>query len=495
MLIFSQQKKLYLGSSFLLCLIFVWHAWFFYPNLFFFDDPYIVLHSVQVLHLGYDPNYLGSPALTGNSSPVHLALTYLLSFVLSPLNAILVTNWIATLTYAWGIIYLAQLYRATTIQIILLLICGLLSHYGIMHLLNGLETSLALSAIVWTLILASLPITTTRRISFALVLGTLPFIRPELAALSGSLYLYQLYRYHETEQFSWKWLIQDCSYVLLAALPWLIWTWLDMHQLYASTISAKNAFFADNYPTLGSRLYATGKILLSFFANPPFLFFPGLILLCFTRLGLALLLFILILITSYTLIAPHMLNQNEFRYLTILVPLFLFGYLSNFKRVSIYSRYAVNGLLIYLSVLILTFLPVQLKCYELYLLTFGNNFPVYTKWCLEHIPLQETLIIQDAGYIAYATPFHLIDFVGLKTPSNIPIHQKLTLPSHGKLRNEAISQIIQQNHAHYLIMTADWTLTFHTIEALKALGWHVKLLKDFSWKSLTSYQIFYVWRN
>ena len=74
------------------------------PPVFPMDDAYITLHNAQVLHWGHDPNYLGTPALAGATSAVHLALVALLMFALSPPVALWAALWLAALAYTLGLV-------------------------------------------------------------------------------------------------------------------------------------------------------------------------------------------------------------------------------------------------------------------------------------------------------------------------------------------------------------------------------------------------------
>jgi hypothetical protein len=73
-----------------------------------YDDPYIDLHSAQVLHAGFDSSYPGVPALFGVTSAPFVGLIYLLLFVLSPLQALDTACWIGVLFYALGLVRLAR---------------------------------------------------------------------------------------------------------------------------------------------------------------------------------------------------------------------------------------------------------------------------------------------------------------------------------------------------------------------------------------------------
>ena len=73
-------------------------------------------------------------------------------------------------------------------------------------------------------------------------------------------------------------------------------------------------------------------------------------------------------------------------------------------------------------------------------------------WCNKHLPPNSTLLIHDAGYIAYGTRFKAVDLVGLKTLWAVPYHRDLTFPSNGLRRGEAIDRIARRARPDYLLV-------------------------------------------
>ena len=107
-----------------------------------------------MLHWGRAPNYVGTPALAGATSAVHLALIVLLMFALSPLVTLWAALWLATLAYALGLVRLARIHDASPAQALLLTLVGLAAGQVPHQLMNGLETELMLAAVTWALVLA-----------------------------------------------------------------------------------------------------------------------------------------------------------------------------------------------------------------------------------------------------------------------------------------------------------------------------------------------------
>ncbi len=69
----NQNALPYLCAAFFVLLAWVGYERIFPIPVFPVDDAYIVIHNAQVLLGGSDPNYPGSPPLSGATSAVHLA--------------------------------------------------------------------------------------------------------------------------------------------------------------------------------------------------------------------------------------------------------------------------------------------------------------------------------------------------------------------------------------------------------------------------------------
>ena len=91
-------------------------AWFGSPPVFPLDDAYITLHNAMVLSTGTDINYPEISALTGATSPIHLALVSFLLLFLPPLWALQVAVWIGVFLFALGTFRLAIICQANNWQ-------------------------------------------------------------------------------------------------------------------------------------------------------------------------------------------------------------------------------------------------------------------------------------------------------------------------------------------------------------------------------------------
>ena len=95
------------------------------------------------------------------------------------------------------------------------------------------------------------------------------------------------------------------------------------------------------------------------------------------------------------------------------------------------------------------------------------------QWSQAHVPVGSTIILHDAGYMAFATNFHLIDMVGLKSAIAIPVHRRLTFPTAGAERGDAIVDIVEAANPRpqYLIDIKYWEVKFGILNSFEKRGW------------------------
>jgi len=445
-----------------------------HPIFFPLDDPFITLHNAQVLHWGYDPNYRGVPALAGTTSLVHLAMVWFLLFFLSPMAALLATQWVAIFTYCFGLLQLAFVCRASWVQTVLFLMAGMTASSLSFQLLNGLETGLALATIVWLFVIASLPRAKLRRWLLPILCGVAPFIRPELLVLSLLLVGREIYGNYK-EQNALHSILKTTFLFLGAAIPWLIWLWVDTGSLFPNTMMAKLAFIGEEKMPLLTKVNLGWHYLIEFLVNISYLGVIGMVvLLLLTSLGRLGLVFVLGFMAAYTYIAPTLLLSNAWRYESILVPVLLFGIASTLSFKDPLVRKGANCLLILLVLQSLWNISERWFFYLGWRNFYYVQLTGMADWCRQHLPSSSTLLVHDAGYIAFATPFHLIDLVGLKTPTNIAYHQRFTLPTGGQDRTKAIDMIIKASNARYLIVLKAWENDMYIGHDLKILGWKLE---------------------
>jgi hypothetical protein len=476
---FKTQRYFYIITSLLILLFAILYLYLLYPLSFILDDTYIIIHNIQALISGYDINYPGVSALDGATSLVYLALVRFFACFVSPLWAVYIITWLSILIYALGLLRLAFIYAASNLQAVMFLISGFLIGFTLLNLLNGLETGLAFAMLVWTIIFIILEINTAKNISGNILLGLLPFVRPELILFTFILWSSRGF-YYWREQKNLKYLciqlIKDLFIISLTALPFALWYFIALGMPYPQTLDAKKYFFAEqNYPTSAksfvafSNLYNFGRTL------GVINFIIILSLMLFTPLSRIFLLFFIVFFLLYLFIFPTALCYNNYRYLYLWIPLMLYGIIACNKHPNYAVRLFSYIFLVLLFINSIFNFPIRWKNYLNLYHEVSTEHVLLKTWCEKNISSNNIILIQDAGYLAYATDFHLIDFVGLKTPENIRFHQTLTFPSNGQKRAEAIAHIIRQSHPQYLMITQDWNNRFHITEGLKQQG--VKLQK------------------
>ena len=438
------------------------------------DDAYITAHNAQVLHWGHDPNFVGTPALAGATSPFHLALVALLMYFVSPLWAIDFTAWLGVLLFALGIARLAWSQGVPPAASALLVVAGLLAARTPHQLMNGLETGWAIAAVTWVLALES----SKRRsetFAFSALCGMLPMLRPELVALSllllpmPALRVWQQARNTRASLV----LLGKCALTALVAMsPWLVWQFAATGHLVPATIAAKRYFFAESAVSADIKwLWVKGSTIYFLCSCGPLAF--ACLALPFTRIGKAALLFTAVFLAAYYMLFPGALCHAQGRYLYILLPFLLFGAASLFRLLSdrpAPRRWATIYVMA-AAVQAALLAPFTWREHQAEQINTRRELVGVADWCNAHIPAGSRLLIHDAGYISYATSFHMVDIVGLKSPENIDLHRTLTYESGGASRAAAVNEAAIRANADYFIVLDLWDGLYKLTDGLRQYGW------------------------
>lgn len=438
--------------------------------LFPFDDSYITLHNARVLLQGQDASYPGVSALYGTTSLPHVVLVALALLVLPPPHALLLTQWLAVLLYALGLLRLCFAHRTSCVFAAALTLTGLGAGLSVHQLFNGLETGLAMAGIVWALVLSS-PAVPRRPALLGLLLGVLPFIRPELIALSAPLGLLAMYRVYRARG-SWKPALALAGFATLGALPWLVAYGIATHSLGPATVSTKQAFFAQGCAAEPLRRGFAFRALLEFGGEVGPWFCLGALLGLFSAPGRIALGFMLVFWTAYYMRFPGALYHYEHRYLYVFVPLLAYGFIQGATQ--------PRRTLALASTLVLLGVAAGVVGHDIsggLRQARGSRHFTETelaglaRWAEQNLPKDSPTAIHDAGYLAYATDLPLVDVVGLKTPDAVREHQRLTLPSCAKQRAEAVLEVVRRHGAKHLIVYRN---AFQLEPGLKQSGWRLE---------------------
>ena len=161
-------------------------------DIFFpLDDAYIVQHVVDGLILGAESRYADSTPMTGATSPLFVLLVYALAHIFEVTQAQLTVVIGSLVAYLWGVYRFARVSGLSALLSALITFFALLFGHSFYQLLNGLETGLAMAVVIWTCYLFrdGYPY---YRWSFV-ILGLMPFVRPELGVLGLVVFAYALY--------------------------------------------------------------------------------------------------------------------------------------------------------------------------------------------------------------------------------------------------------------------------------------------------------------
>ncbi|RFB78187.1 hypothetical protein DYH55_17600 [Methylovirgula sp. 4M-Z18] len=422
------------------------------------DDAYITLHNAQVIWSGVDPNY-GVPALTGATSLVHLALVTVL-FPFFGGFAPAIVGFLGTLLYLCGVRHLCQANSLSPGAELCVAACALGSGLVLFQIVNGLETVLGMAAVMWAFNLAD----GRPKRRLALLCGTLPFIRPEFAALSGLLMARQIYlRYLAADCFSI--IVVDLVIASAAAVPWLLWLKIDTGAFVTNTIQAKSAFFAGPGPDYGPPVLIAAIGLVG--SLGPLV--AALLATRYSSLSAVAWLFSITLFSAFAIFLPLGFMHNFGRYADPLIPLCLWVLCSNYRDRRFVFRFCAGFVLVAMPYRVGVALNNAIEADALV-----QDYFDAAAWANVNIPPQARILIHDAGVISYVTKFPLIDMVGLKTPSSVTAHVKWTLPTDGAGRATAIDEIAKNSSAQYAVLLRDGGKVASTIE--QGLAFHGRRL-------------------
>jgi hypothetical protein len=441
------------------------------------DDTYITIHSAQVLHWGFDPNFPGVSALYGSTSAPFLALEYVLQYVLPPLYAADAACWLGVLAYTLGLVYLTRRLRLDRFESVAIVTLGLASSFVPVHLLNGLETGFCLAGVIWTVALGSGERPHSRLA--ALAGGCTAAIRPDLAPFTLLVLAALTYE---------RWHLRRCSLrraaldffglmglALLPVLPFAIWYLRQTGLPYPLTGLAKQYYFASGHLPWSRKLapvadelsiYAMscGPLLFGFFAGWR------------SSIGKAIWVFAAVMgIVAYRTM-PDYLFFNIFRYPVVLIPMLVWGVAEwvSKRKSGEAGRMLILACLVWCAMFIV---PAGIRNYLQACRTSDEGQRQLVSWCQQNLPADARILVQDAGYVAYGSHFRIVDYVGLKTPQAIALNKEYTWANGGAGRAEVIAALANEEDARYLVVSSLYPPSNQLPGQLTALGWGVRPLR------------------
>ena len=415
----------------LLVVLVLWaaRALYFGEPWFALDDAYIYGHNAEVLLRGSDPNYGVSPLYGTTSAPFLLILAALSIFLPMPW-ALEVSGLVGALLYIAGAWRLGRdlpfgwRMGGATVA----LFAGLTIH----HLTNGLETGLAMAAVLWAIVGMI-----ERSRWLGLLTGILPFIRIDLAPLAAMIWL--------TDRDKGR----HSALAALTAIPFALWFLIETGFPVSLTGYAKQLYFDESATPWPLKLKNAGTG-----------FFVWLVTMNVTALGFVLLPrrvsiclagFAAVFLAVGLAKVSGAFYMYEGRYFCPFVPFAVAGIILSGRKQFIAAAAAVG----------LIFFPmwwggthVRLRNVMVELL---RPLP---EWPREHLPPDARVLVHDAGLIAVETDLRMTDVVGLKSPSSIE-----ALRRHPGDRAAALAEMAVGHD--YLIEHPGWDID----KQLRSKGW------------------------
>lgn len=442
-----------------------WLLWVGEPT-FTMDDAYIVQHAVQSMLAGQEDARFGGSPLIGATSLGHVFCVWLFSQVMPVAwaqSAVAALAWVAWLVGANAYAQCHRLSRGMRWTVVLFAAMSAFSFY---QAFNGLETGLAMATCMWLIVCFDRA--DAIRPSAYLLVGVLPFIRPELALLAGLVLLRQLITLGPAGM-PWRaWLCVAGPALLMACFSGH-WggDWLP------GTVSAKTYFFAEGCAPMGDRWNQFTEGLTGLLPSIGFglglLGFVGLLRL---RLGGVLLLFVVGFLFAYLVRFPGAVAHNHFRYLHLLMPMLVAGWVA-----WLGARRWGSRLILALPMVVCLGLTLPHALNEVAVMQGAIRhtrveLDGVSRWVVEHLPRNSVLLVHDAGYISMRGSQHLVDLVGLKTPWAVGIHKHHTWAQCSR-NTPAVSEIARLASATHFVVLTSWDHAFGLSNSLVSQGWRL----------------------
>lgn len=427
------------------------------PTEFLFDDAYITLTSALALRNGGDPHYPGTPALYGVTSPVHVVLVSLLCVVLPGPLALFASSLIGSALYLLAMLRLAGPLSLGRMDRWLLSGTAIGSGWLHYHLVNGLETSLAVGLFAWSIVAHA----AGRRALVAALAGLLPFVRPEMVLWSAVLVGDVIWRRRADA-------VRVLAVTGAAAVPWVLLLAFLQGGIAPASLAAKRDWFVQG--CLGweqrARLAAEHLALWGMLAAGVL---PGLWGLIRSATGRLVLAFGALLAIGWFVAAPGLLaGYQRYRYQSLLVAGMAVG--------IVWLPAAARRLaLAWGTAVCIMFLAHAARTEPgLHRAIAADRTAVLGMLAKSNA---DRVLVHDAGYLSFAggAPV-LIDMVGLKTPDAARANARWTGPSCGAQRWRAIAATAARQRAEHLVIWRSWDDVYGVTEGLVHAGWRVTLL-------------------
>ncbi|HEY0211993.1 MAG TPA: hypothetical protein VGC40_00125 [Paenirhodobacter sp.] len=436
------------------------------PLSFSFDDSFITIANAELLVRGGADSF-GNTVATGATSPVHMFLVALFTFFMPAPVASFVLLFIMATCYAVGLWKLLRVVGGGPFLSACGTVIGLVAAMAWIQLMNGLETGLAMAVIVWAVYCSQV----RRDVPLAILVGLMPFVRPEFAVLSLLLALFSAWRLRREHIH----LLKLASVAIFVAAVLGVLSWYFTGHVISPTAEAKSAYFDEDPVKFKDRLIMAFSALRSTAIVWPL---AGLVMLPIVRDGWVYLGFVIAFVVAAAISLPSAMFGYEYRYLYPFLPLGIVGW----TAVAIHFR-QIQPMIALAALCYIIAFPSSGWRYYRGSTDWNRAQEDVALWAEANLPDDARILIHDAGYFAWHAQFVveqpkgfvLIDGVGLKTPSVIKYHEEITGPSRGRDRGKAIDLIAREGQAQYAIIL-DWPFWRDYEAYLRGAGWTVDLI-------------------
>lgn len=429
------------------------------------DDAYISLHNAEVLLTGDDTQFVGTPALVGSTSALHVVLSAVFQLFFTPLWAHWVVMCLGFLAFALSVLRLGFVLGASAPEALLLVAASMVLGQMPHQLANGLETSWALAGL--TLAIAAARDTTGPRWQLPVLCALLPYLRPELVVVSGLLMLQRLVDDLRT---GGRTDARRTARIFATTLaPWVLLYLVTVGSIYPNTIQAKKFFFAEGCWDPAIRLQKVRDMFDAFGKELGYIGYAS-VLLALTLTGWVGIVFGLVFAFAYYENLPGALGHYEQRYMYVLVPWVLYAVGSLIAKRHLATRAVAVALLLVAIVQNKAQLEARWEFHKLCNAFTRVELDGVATWLVNNAAHQK-ILLHDAGYVGYFVDAPMADLVGLKTPASIPHHETLTWAQCGAGRPQAIHEIALHEQPRFVVVLAAWDGIYRLTEGLRARGW------------------------
>lgn len=442
------------------------------------DDAYIVDHAVAGIAAGHETRFMGSTPWLGVTSPVFTELLALLALLVTIPVGHAVLSIISAVSFVAGLYVYGRQKSLHPLFLYIFIATVVFSGSIFFQLLNGIETALAMSGVIWSFFVLEYA---SESLFGYILIGALYFIRPELGVLSA-IFTIQIF-YKKSPGWHKKIAVISTTALVLSLAQYQL-----SGQLLPNTVNAKVFFFAEGCRSAAFKSDFMFKAIHQFLGSLELVSF-GFVLLLLARSRLAIAVFMCVFAFAYYLWFPGALYHNHFRYLSIFVPLCWIGWIAGLTSSSQSVRFLSFVLAIVASLATLPDMVHTIQAYREETATlFQDNYSM-AEWVSRHVPPKAIILIHDAGLISTIGTQPLIDLVGLKSPSASVINKRI-LYKECRRDPAALNDIALQGGASYLIVDRDWDRIFKLTSALQTDGWRVQRVDVERGKSF--YEVFHI---